>query len=241
MHRATFAICFLLASYCQAQINSILGAKNFRWRTWEVNKYDSAYFQTFLESMAASAQGFNSEEDFKVIRIDSDSLPDIIRINPGGSPGTEIWINDAGTASKIFDSPEKLVYINKSRPWYPLTINTLVEGDEENLFKVYEPKYAAQKLSYEIHSVFLLHPQLEIQKENLPPVEVEFTNVPELHWSPDAQESNLIKTYSIGQRGFAVASTQARFEYNWWLVIIPEGQNTYRIGWMRKAYLKRIR
>ena len=141
----------------------------------------------------------------------------------------------------VFNSSEKLVYVNKPRPWYPLTINTLVESKNGNAFKIYKPKFEEEVLSYAIHSIFLLHPELEIQKENLPPVEVEFTNVPELHWSPDAQQSNLIKSYRIGQRGFAVASTQARFEYNWWQVIIPEGNNTFRIGWMRKAYLKRIR
>jgi hypothetical protein len=225
-----------------SQINIYLASKDFNLNQWVA--IDSLHRK--IEFLTDSIKNLDSIKvvleikQYNILDINSDGYLDVFYKGlPGQKSG--FMINTDYELEMEYEVSESIINIGRAKPWNPINFQTLIKkNNSENEVKYYIPVFRNGKLTYEVENTLLFHPNLVLINENVPPVGFEILQIPELRWAATSEATNVIKMYKGGDRGFAVASSADSNRRIWWLVLMDEGSQTYRVGWMLRKNLKQL-
>lgn len=224
------------------QIDTYISSKRHDMKRWIA--IDSLHRK--IEFLTDSIKNLDSIKvvleikQYNILDINGDGHLDAFYKGLPGQP-SGFMINNDYNLEMEYEVTEPIINIGREKPWSPINFQTLVKNSSsENEVKYYTPIFRDGKLTYEVEYTLLFHPSLNLINENVPPVGFEILRIPELHWGASSETTNIIKMYKGGDRGFAVASSADSNRRIWWLVLMDEGNQRYRVGWMLRKNLKQL-
>jgi len=232
--------CVFSLNVAKSQIDYYINNQDFDWSRWiaiDSLQHKIAFLTDSIKNLDSLTVILNIKT-YNIMDVDGEDGLDAVVRTPGK---TSFYVNKNDNLELEYETTERIISLGRSKPWSPVNFQTLVPVDgKANALKTYIPITEGEKLNYSLESTLLIHPQLTLINENIPPVGFEILRVPELHWAPNSVSSNVIKLYDQGTKGFAVASSSDETNRVWWLVLISEGKQTYRVGWMLRKNLKQL-
>jgi len=220
-----------------AQISDYLLSGSFDWSYWEAFKSDQEKASFISKSdLGGSVNSTNS----KVVDINGDELPDII--NTPSANKTILYLNTGSGFKTLLDVDQTLLMVGRPKPWayvYLLTKDPNCCGDGYYSINYLRPGFDADgELRYFFEQEIEVKNDLELINENLPPFRFEAKSDVVLKFSADPSASDIQKC-PTGETGFAVASKKGADDKIWWLVLLPDGDQKLKAGWLPSEELKR--
>ncbi len=236
-------IVVFITTSAQSQITSLVNNKDFKWGSWESIKFPKQKAKFLTDSIKGLDSAFvvSNLSKYKVIDVDGNDTLDVIYkgFDASGDYQTTLYLNINGIFKEVFDVKEEIINVSRRKPWRAIEFQTSEPNNTDHkLIRSYHPGLLNGKLTYVLENTLLMHNDLKLIIENIPPLQFEIMKVPQLHWTPNSTSSNVIKLYKRGVKGHAVASTSDATARSWWLVLIKEGKHLFRVGWMLRQNLK---
>lgn len=233
-----------------AQISNYLKKDTFNWYLWDKvrNKYDKYILVDSLNkqfNLGLIDCNEDNFEQFKFIDFNSDGRNDLIFIGPSGNNNnskTIFFLNKGNAFKKLFHLDGELIYVERSKPWSPISFELIRNTGNENLeIETYVHAFIDGKLEYRTTGTYIIKENMKLIGENVPPRPFQMPKAGlTILTHPDPYHGKPIKKYYKGHIGFVIASNLNRSGNIWWLVMLQEENNKYRIGWVNSAEIKGI-
>ncbi|MEM7551896.1 MAG: hypothetical protein AAF363_19600 [Bacteroidota bacterium] len=225
--------------------------EQFNWRIWDQvrNKYHKIALldsinKTYKLNLYEATE--ENHQDFKFIDLNADQLTDLAFIDKRSetSPKTVFFLNALNHYEKLLELNGELIYVNRQRPWSPVSFELIKSENghsKEEVIETYAYVFKDGTLAYEITGQYLIRKKMKLIKENIPPrlFEVPAKGVL-IRTHPDPHHGQKIKKYSEGKTGYAIASQLNKSGNIWWLVMLKEESEKFRLGWMNSSDLKEL-